>query len=42
MKYLAEPKAPLVELGDLIIKLEQIDEKLKFSEEDHQEMRKKL
>ena len=38
----AESKAPLVELGYLILKLEQMDEKLKCSEEDRQEMKNEL
>ena len=42
MKHLAQSKAPLVELVDLMLKLEQMDRKLKCSEEDRQEMRKEL
>ena len=41
-RHLAESKAPLVELVDLLLKLEQLDKKLKCSEEDRQEMRKEL
>ena len=35
-----ELKAPLVELGDLMSKLEHMDKKLKCSEEDRQELKK--
>ena len=38
----AETKLPLVELGELMSKLEQIDKKLKCSKEDSQQLRKKL
>ena len=41
-RHLAESKAPLVELGDLMLKLEQMDKKLKCSLEDRQEIRKEL
>ena len=38
----AETKLPLVELGELMSKLEQIDKKLKCSKEDSQQLRMKL
>ena len=38
----AESKVSLVELGDLMSKLDQIDKNLKWSEEDRQELKKKL
>ena len=41
-RHLAELKTPLVELGDLMLKLEQMDKKLKCKEEDRQDMRKEL
>ena len=41
-KHLAESRAPLVELGDLMLKLEQMDRKLRYSGEYRQEMRKEL
>ena len=37
-----ESKTPSLELGDLWTKLEQIDKKLKCSEEDHQELKKEI
>ena len=40
VKHIVDSKAPLVELGDLMLKLEQIDKKLKCSEE--KEMKKEL
>ena len=40
--HLAESKTPLVELGNLMLKLEQMDKKLKGNEEDRQDMRKEL
>ena len=42
VKHIVDSKAPLVELGDLMLKLEQMDKKLKCSEEDRLEMRKEL
>ena len=38
----AESKLPLVELGEMMSKLEQRDKKLKCSEEDSQQLRKEL
>ena len=38
----AESKLPLVELDDLFSNLDQIDKKLKCSEKDRQELKKKL
>ena len=37
-----ESKTPSLELGDLMTKLEQIDKKLKCSEEDHQRLKKEI
>ena len=42
MKHLTESKAPLVELGNLMLKLGQMDKKLKCSEEHRQKIRKEL
>ena len=42
VRRVAKPKATLAELKDLITKLEQIDENLKCSEKDRQEVKKEL
>ena len=41
-KRATESRAPSVELGDLLTKLEQIDKKLKCSDEEYQELKKEL
>ena len=41
-KRATESRAPSVELGDLMTKLEQIDKKLKCSDEEYQELKKEL
>ena len=42
VKHIRDSKAPLVGLGDLMLKLEQMDKKLKCREQDRLEMRKEL
>ena len=37
-----QEKKTSLELGDLMAKLEQIDKKLKYSEEDHQELKREV
>ena len=38
-KWATDSRAPSVELGDLMTKMEQIDKKLKSSDEDYQELK---
>ena len=39
-KWATDSRAPSVELGDLMTKMDQIDKKLKSSDEDYQELKK--